>query len=860
MNTSSDYRGPLNGIKVIDFGHYYAGPLAAMLLAEQGAEVIRVKQPGATDLPHEQYALFNRNKKIVELDVKTDEGKQQALELISHADVVIENFRPGVMKRLGLDYASIKSTNPSVVYLSLPGFASTDQERANIQAWEGVVAAAAGVFTETSVIRQKLNFPPVFTSIPQCSMYGGIHGAISVVAALNAREEHMSGTQIEVPLVDAGMSGFSGNFIMGGGPLRSLADRDAPIPDFLKASEYLPDDSEGQQLQKLDQAANAMMDMFGPLGRLYRCADGRQLIVWSPPGSFTESTESFLRALGIYDTLLSEGFVNEGSWKTDLTNNLSGVLSPERKKRVTALVEEVMLTKTAEEWESALENADTTGSMLRTRQEWMSLTPLRKSGLFTELTVGGKTLVVPGRIADMSGPDGEILNVKSEAPKKRSFSDLKQELAGRKVQAEKTFSSKTLKKSDLLKGLKVLDLSNVVAGPMSSYTLSQYGAEVIKADPPNKDAHHNYLMTIMLESNQSKRSILTNVKTEPGRKILNDLIAWADVVIHNRMDKDAIRLGVSHEQLKAINPKVVSCQLSAYGGTWRGGWEMRPGFDVVLQCASGLLAHFGSLESPQWHGSTSAGDILGGLGLAFSALLGVYQQRTTGYGGEGRTSLARMINYAQLPWMMADEQGKCDWGEARGQMTQGIPSDEEGTPQYWQRIYPTQNGWVYVGTAYERREALAEFISGDACRHPAQLEPYFLKQNSEDWVSRLNERGFGCHMTLTANDICDKHTRKVTNDVSEETATGSCEIFQWDDHPCGIPIIFMAPNWVRVGEDHSYLRLSPAPRLGEHTREILAELGYSEKQIEELIKLKISHEFVPVLGSKAAYLTPVEEA
>ena len=174
MKQENNYQGPLAGLNVIDFGHYYAGPMAAMLLADQGADVIRIVRPDDSssssayarepsahykEIPEQQYRLLNRNKKILTLDLKTPEGKEQALSLIEKADVVIENFRPGVMKRLGLDYASLKDNNPGLIYLSLPGFASTDKERNHIQAWEGILGAAAGLYINTSYVRQFLNFP-----------------------------------------------------------------------------------------------------------------------------------------------------------------------------------------------------------------------------------------------------------------------------------------------------------------------------------------------------------------------------------------------------------------------------------------------------------------------------------------------------------------------------------------------------------------------------------------------------------------------------------------------------------------------------------------------------------------------------
>ena len=269
MKTNKDYQGPLAGLNVIDFGHYYAGPLAAMLLADQGANVIRIVKPGEKELPEQQYRLFNRNKKLLALDLKTEDGKAQALALIEKADVVIENFRPGVMARLGLDYASVKASNLRLVYLSLPGFASTDKERAHIQAWEGVMSAAACVFTHASKVREELGYPPLYSPVPQCSMHGSFHGVVGIMAALIAREQYGYGTVIEVPLTDAGLTGFGLEISYRGNSLFPAAD---------DSCRYASKDNRAVQMEKLDKAHRQIW--ASPVGRLYSCADGRDIFIY----------------------------------------------------------------------------------------------------------------------------------------------------------------------------------------------------------------------------------------------------------------------------------------------------------------------------------------------------------------------------------------------------------------------------------------------------------------------------------------------------------------------------------------------------------------------------------------------------
>ncbi len=194
--------GVLEGIRVIDFGQYIAGPMAAMFLGDHGADVIRIDPPGGPRWNTPANATWNRNKRSIVLDLKQDADHETARQLIASADVVIENFRPGVMDRLGLGAVAMTAAdvNPRLIYCSLPGFGADDL-RARVRAWEGVLGAATGAYRMSGGGRAEER--PVYTVIPYSSAYAAFLCAVTVAMALNARARSGLGQRVEIPLFDA---------------------------------------------------------------------------------------------------------------------------------------------------------------------------------------------------------------------------------------------------------------------------------------------------------------------------------------------------------------------------------------------------------------------------------------------------------------------------------------------------------------------------------------------------------------------------------------------------------------------------------------------------------------------------------
>ncbi|MEY2685002.1 MAG: hypothetical protein RJA09_2146 [Pseudomonadota bacterium] len=192
---------PLEGVRVVEFTHMVMGPTCGMVLADLGAEVIKVEPPGGDktrNLPGLGigfFRSFNRNKKSVVLDIQTPEGLASAQDLIAHSDVVLENFRPGLMDKLGLGYAALKALNPALIYVSHKGFLPGPYE--DRLALDEVVQNMAGLTYMTGPVGRPLR---AGTSVND--IMGGMFGAIGVLAALRERERTGLGQEIQSALFE----------------------------------------------------------------------------------------------------------------------------------------------------------------------------------------------------------------------------------------------------------------------------------------------------------------------------------------------------------------------------------------------------------------------------------------------------------------------------------------------------------------------------------------------------------------------------------------------------------------------------------------------------------------------------------
>ena len=679
--------GALDGIRVIDFGQYIAGPLVGMLLADQGADVIKVDPPGGPRWKTPANATWNRGKRSIVLDLKQAGDLATAKALLQGADVAVENFRPGVMDRLGLGATAMTQANPRLVYLSLPGFAS-DDPRASVPAWEGVLGAATATYRPHPPERGTDR--PAYTAIPISSNYGAFQGAIAIIMALISRGRDGLGQRVEMPLFDATLASI------------------------------------GRAGMRVHNEQDTGLDPRFVWGGHFQCQDGRWVRF---DGLGNQNLNGFMELAGI-TSWHAENLTNMERlrWESDLA------------AEVTRRLRELFKTRTAQEWENLVAEAGSECTMCRTSEEWFSHPHALESKMAIELQdpAYGRMLQ-PGINARMSLTPGQV---RGPAPildqhREEILSEVASQGPPTAPQSIEGAIEGTMR--SVLDGVKVLDLCIILAGPTCGRTLAEYGADVIKIDNPSRGrtiSSHN-------EVNRAKRSILLDLKTEEGRNVFWRLLEDVDVVAQNYRAGKLEKLGLGYEEVRKRKPDIIYVSLNAFGHL--GPWAGRPGHETFAQAATGMDRRFGG-DGPPTSQPNAINDYGTGFMGAYGVALALLHRQRTGQGQHVDSALAYTSMVHQSPYMQLYE-GKT-WDEARGLDVLGdsplhrayqaedgwlfVGAQESDLP----RIASVE-GLANVGSL--RGEALAR-----------SLEAHFRSDTVQAWVQRLNEAGIGAHRVIPA--------------------------------------------------------------------------------------------------------------
>lgn len=192
----------LRGVRVLDFSHVIAGPFATFHLAQMGAEVTKVEKPGGGDVMRraasggQAFTAINAGKHMREIDISTDDGRAEVLALARDADVMVDNYRPGVLRRHGLGHDDIKRINPRIIYCAISGYGYSDPSRTPRGAYDHVIQALTGM----TMLSGKDGDAPVKTGFPVIDAATGIIGALAIVTALRERDHTGAGCFLDVSM------------------------------------------------------------------------------------------------------------------------------------------------------------------------------------------------------------------------------------------------------------------------------------------------------------------------------------------------------------------------------------------------------------------------------------------------------------------------------------------------------------------------------------------------------------------------------------------------------------------------------------------------------------------------------------
>jgi crotonobetainyl-CoA:carnitine CoA-transferase CaiB-like acyl-CoA transferase len=543
---AADPRGPLLGLRVLDLTAGQAGPLAGMMLADYGADVVRVERAGGDPaLGQPGFLVWNRGKRRLTCDLDDDADRAGLAELLLAADVVLVGTSPGAITRDELQTRGLaRGTGAYVVicpYLPSGTPWATGQESA------ALLFAAMGHSWGQAAVADV----PVDCVFPVILCMQGIWAATIAVAAAYARARDGQPRTVHVGGAHAGVMVSPGSFEgrpqaqagrPGGGPAGSL-------PNY----------------------------------RCYRCQDGQWVFLAAFSDRFIDGALSVL-GLG---SLLGDARLAGDPGRVRLEGNFAWLAGQ---------IGERFGTRPRSEWLALFEQADVPLAPVLDSRDWLGHPQIRAQGLRAEaVDAHGRHLVEPGLPLRFSRTPGRVGFPPPGAPPRLAGAHPWPPPASRSPApppAPATATAQAPAPGAFLGGVRVLGFGTIIAGPYAATLLGELGAEVIKVERPplgddlrrvsggrGRGGFGSY--------NRGQRAAAIDLGREPGRDAMAALVATADVLIDNFRPGVLARLGLDWATLSRARPGIVSASISAFGPD--GPLGSRPGFDPVVQAMSGMM-------------------------------------------------------------------------------------------------------------------------------------------------------------------------------------------------------------------------------------------------------------------------------
>ena len=766
-------RLPYNGIRIIELSSTVTGRLAGLLFADQGAEVIISRKAGFKPDEHDEY--FDRNKTSVDPAQLVD--TRSADVIIVDGDAKVDRLPAQIVLRVTAALPGDKT------YGHLPADCSED-----------LLNALVGFYTDMGTTSKIIGRPVIYTPLPLCSVYAAVNGAVATGAALVDRERCGSGREVIASRIAGGLSAIG-----------ALALTSEGLPAHLEPADITgaPDGVDPEEFKKMlsDASKDAKKQLWLeqriiPLAAPYATSDGRLALPLAAPNRRT--TRRILKALGIWQQALDAGMVDVSPYVPEnskyIGRNLadSMALNFNMSSTLADLLEGQFIKKTASEWEKELCLQGIPCLKVISWDEWKQDADARSAHIFAQAK--GHNALQVGRSSWVASaqpyPDLKARQHKESLPARTTKLP--------------TAKNKVAKRP--LEGYTLLDFTNVVAGPSSGRTFSELGATVYKFDPIDPQHSPVIMTTWAAELGVGKRTIILDIHTDEGRKILNKIMVNADMILANKLDVQWERLKLDRASLDKVNPNIIGIQLSAHKAEKPGARDVYPGYDPVIQAMTGIMERFGPKGCPTYHGVASCVDYLCGYLGTWAGITALYarEHRKDGKGDWAETSLATAATLTQLLLQQSTQPES-----ATGPFATGMNAGE--------RVYELSDGWIFAQGDHDMSKELSP-LTVDAA------------------LTKLSKQNIAAVPVHTCKELADLHRDHPTTTVDFEMR----ESDGWKNE-CFAPAWF-AYDGKRVASP------APAHQLGSDAPAILAELGYSKKDVERLITDEVVGQinFLPV--------------